>query len=151
MTYAFFLAKFIMPAVLASYISMPQIIQTSTTVQIESPVVSAVATTTQEIVKPVGNKKGNCLEYADIIETYNWPTSTAMEVCKHESAGNATSVGDGDTEYVSCGLMQIRTLPGRPTCEELKVPERNIEYAYNLWVQEGWHPWSVCRDLVDCD
>lgn len=49
----------------------------------------------------------------------------------------------------SCGLMQIRTLEGRPNCEQLKDPATNVEWAYRLYVASekrgngGWYPWTM--------
>ena len=94
--------------------------------------------------------KGDCLKYKDIIDDYDWPVDIALNVCKEESSGNPNNVGDRHTAYVSCGLMQVRALPGRPSCEELKDPATNIAFAYELWKNEGWRPWSVCRTVVDC-
>lgn len=69
-------------------------------------------------------------------------------ICLAESSGNTNAVGDN---YViaglhapSCGLMQIRTLKGRPSCEELKNPELNMEWAWKISNQgTNWNPWSV--------
>ena len=120
-----------------------------------SPIVEIVvpkkATSTPVVKKIITKAPGNCVEYEDIISQYNWPDDVAMQVCKHESRGNPSAVGDGDTAHVSCGLMQIRTLKGRPSCTALKDPETNVAYAYKMWKKEGWSPWSVCINLVNCD
>lgn len=60
-----------------------------------------------------------------------------------ESGGNPLAYGDGGTAYPSIGLMQIRTLPGRPSQEQLENPEFNMSYAYNMWKSQGFNPWSV--------
>ena len=74
-----------------------------------------------------------------------------MQVCRAESQGNTHAVGDGHTPYVSCGVFQVRTLPGRPSCEKLKIPEVNIDFAYKLYKTNGWQPWSVCKNgMVNC-
>lgn len=97
--------------------------------------------------KPSGS---NCEEYRYIFEKYNWPVEIALAVCREESRGYTGAVGDSHIPPVSCGLMQIRTLAGRPSCEELKDPETNIKVAYDLWRAYGFIPWSVCKTKVDC-
>lgn len=74
---------------------------------------------------------------------YDWNTKIAYATCLAESHGNTNAVGDVNTKYVSCGLMQIRTLPGRPTCEQLKNPQFNMDYAYRLYKAHGFQPWSA--------
>jgi len=69
-------------------------------------------------------------------------------ICLAESSGNPNAVGDN---YViaglyapSCGLWQIRTLKGRPTCEELKNPQTNLDWAWKISNQgTNWNPWTV--------
>lgn len=142
----------------ASLVMVPPLVPG--TPKIEQPVVMAatttlpIATTTPPVKKKHKTSTppapGNCLAYQEIINKYDWSTTTAMAVCGAESHGYAGNIGDTDTAYVSCGLMQIRTLPGRPSCETLKDPETNIAYAYAMWKREGWRPWSTCRYAVDC-
>lgn len=79
---------------------------------------------------------------------YNWDVNIVVAIAKSESNCDTTAVGD---DYViaglyapSCGLMQIRTLAGRPSCEELKDPATNIEWAWKI--SNGgtnFTPWSV--------
>lgn len=129
----------------------------------------SVGVTTKEIIKEtptptpivvVSNKtlavieskpnENNCLKYESLITKYDWPDNVAMQICKDESGGSTHAVGDKNTEYVSCGLMQIRTLPGRPTCDELKNPETNVAFAYELWLRSGFCPWTVYKDRGSC-
>lgn len=42
----------------------------------------------------------------------------------------------------SCGIFQIRVLPGRPSCEELMDVDTNITWAKKLHEKSGWYPWS---------
>lgn len=74
---------------------------------------------------------------------YDWDKAIAYGVCMAESGGNPKAFGDGNTAYPSIGLMQIRTLPGRPSKEQLEDPEFNVQYAYNMWKGQGWRPWSA--------
>jgi hypothetical protein len=79
--------------------------------------------------------------YRSIVEKYDWDIDTMMQIMVLESNLNPNAVGDLGTAYVSCGLLQVRTLPGRPTCEELKDPERNISYAYEIYKTQGYNAW----------
>ena len=86
---------------------------------------------------------GNCEEYREIINSYDWPVTYAMAICQAESQGNANAEGDKNTPYHSYGLFQVRALPGRPSGEELIDPEFNIKIAYQIYKESGWCPWSV--------
>jgi hypothetical protein len=95
----------------------------------------------EEQPEPPAITDGDCERYRALFEQYDWPVDVALFICKNESRGRINAIGDGDTAYVSCGLMQIRELSGRPSCEEMKDPAKNIAYAYYLWKNEGWGPW----------
>src|SRR5688500_1120414 len=75
-----------------------------------------LSTTTPAIIQAPTRCDADRAEF----EKYAWPVHEALQVCDAESHGNPNAVGDTDTAYVSCGLMQVRTLPGRPSCTELK-------------------------------
>ena len=76
---------------------------------------------------------------------------TAKAVMKAESSCRVDAVGDGHITYVqdgitygmSCGLWQIRYLPGRPSCEEMKDPVKSTAYAATLFKANGWKPWAA--------
>jgi hypothetical protein len=75
----------------------------------------------------------------------------AYNVMMGESGGNPGAIGDnypirGQT-IPSVGLFQIRTLPGRPTAQQLSNPEYNVQYAANMWRSQGWSPWTAARKL----
>lgn len=77
--------------------------------------------------------------------------ANAYRVMMGESSGNANAVGDnypirGQT-IPSVGLFQIRTLPGRPSAEQLKDPEFNVRYAAQMWKTQGWKPWTAATKL----
>ena len=77
--------------------------------------------------------------------------SNAEKVMQAESGGKADNIGDnypinGQT-IPSVGLFQIRTLPGRPTAEQLKDPEFNVKYAADMWKSQGWEPWTTARKM----
>lgn len=79
---------------------------------------------------------------------YNWNVDTVVRIAKAESGCNTNAVGDnypiGGLHAPSCGVLQIRTLSGRPTCEQLKDLATNIAWAYKI--SNGganFTPWSV--------
>lgn len=103
----------------------------------------------QAPVNPVG-----CANYQHIINKYNWNKKVLAAICHAESGGNPNAVGDtrviGGIYAPSCGLFQIRTLAGRPSCEQLKDPETNIAWAYRIYLGQGHSAWSVCKTKVSC-
>jgi len=70
-----------------------------------------------------------------------------MNAMQLESTCNTNAVGDdrviAGVYAPSCGLLQIRTLAGRPDCESLKDPATNIATAYQIWLSQGYMAWSV--------
>lgn len=90
---------------------------------------------------------GNCEAYRSLVSQYNWDVETMLYAMRLESGCNPNAVGDnyaiGGIHAPSCGLLQVRTLPGRPTCEELKNPAKNVETAYIIWTTQGYNAWSV--------
>ena len=76
---------------------------------------------------------------------------TAKAIMRAESGCRPDAVGDnhityaqnGTTYGMSCGLFQIRFLPGRPNCEQMKNPSENIAYAGQLFRSQGFKPWSA--------
>lgn len=114
-------------------------------------VIEAVITKT-EPPKPLYTVGGGCEQYRKLISEHFKDVHTAMAVMQAESGCNSQTVGDttltfknanGETIGMSCGLFQIRILPGRPSCEWLKDPVNNITYAGNMQHNQGWRPWSA--------
>lgn len=70
-----------------------------------------------------------------------------------ESGCNPNAVGDGHLTFnngtmgMSCGLMQVRVLAGRPNCETLKDPKANIEWAYKIYTEQGLNAWTIYRNM----
>lgn len=99
------------------------------------------------VVVPVQPTLTGCALYESYINKYEWDKSVARAIMHAESNCNTNAVGDnrviGGIYAPSCGLMQIRTLAGRPSCEELKNPETNVAWAYRLYSANGFQPWSV--------
>ena len=114
---------------------------------VPAPVVAKVP---QPTVHPIG-----CENYRQLISQYEWNVEVALKVMYAESGCNPSAKGDnrviGGIYAPSCGLFQIRTLAGRPTCEQLQNPTTNIEWAIKLYRASGWQPWSVCKNgKVSC-
>lgn len=90
-----------------------------------------------------------CEHYRDILSQYSWDVETMMYAMQKESSCNPHAVGDdrviGGVYAPSCGLLQIRTLPGRPSCDELKDPVTNVSWAYKVFSSQGYGAWSVLR------
>lgn len=88
---------------------------------------------------------GGCYEI--LLAQYDWDAGLMRAIMQAESGCNASAIGDN---YViaglyapSCGLLQIRTLAGRPSCEALQDPVTNIEWAYKVYSGQGYNAWSV--------
>ena len=120
----------------------------------EKQVKEKKATTQPKKPKPVYPK--GCENYATLIRKYFGASyGIALRVAKAESGCNPQAVGDnypiGGLHAPSCGLFQVRTLRGRPTCEQLKNPETNVQWAKKLFLASGWQPWTVCtKGVVSC-
>lgn len=79
---------------------------------------------------------------AEILK-YDWDTRIARAVMLAESGGNPNAVNDNPrTRDYSVGCFQINLYgdlrKSRPSEAELKNPEINVRYAYNLWKSTGW-------------
>ncbi len=118
---------------------------------VEAPVPAVTPAPKPEVasVHPSG-----CANYQHIIDRYNWNKQVIAAICHAESGGNPYAVGDtrviGGIYAPSCGLFQIRTLAGRPSCEQLKDPETNIAWAHRIYSGQGLSAWSVCKTKVRC-
>lgn len=104
-------------------------------------VVQAVQPTQEE------PKKKGCEAHRDEIAKYDWNVDLMVAIMKAESGCRTTAVGDNypirGLHAPSCGLFQIRTLGGRPSCEALKDPATNIAWAYRIYQGQGLGAWSV--------
>jgi hypothetical protein len=95
-----------------------------------------------------------CEHYRTEVSKYNWNVEVMLRIMKAESSCNPNAVGDDypirGLHAPSCGLLQIRTLSGRPSCVELKDPATNIAWAYRIYQSQGYPAWSVCKTKVAC-
>lgn len=81
---------------------------------------------------------------------YEWDTRIAYAVCMAESGGHPDAIGDQSLTFydegrlvgMSCGLMQVRVLKGRPGCNALLDPQTNMEWAWRIYQAGGWKPWT---------
>jgi hypothetical protein len=98
--------------------------------------------------------QAGCNQYRHLVEKYDWDTELVMKIMELESSCNTNAVGDKNLTFangtmgMSCGLMQVRVLEGRPDCETLKNPETNIEWAYMVYKQQGYKAWTVYRKYL---
>jgi soluble lytic murein transglycosylase-like protein len=108
--------------------------------------------------------KGDCFKYADIIAKYDWPEDIAMAICSAESQGEPSAINwndihrdsDGNVICVSSrGLMQISCEWPKVlgyTLDDLVDPEKNIAMAYQIYLKNGFHPWTTypgCLGIVN--
>lgn len=105
----------------------------------------------------VSKAKDHTLALGDIEgkikEVFGDDWKEAYAIAMAESGLRTDAIGDGHITYeyqgetigMSCGLFQIRTLPGRPSCEEMLDPDKNIAFAKKLFDRSGWMPWSVYK------
>lgn len=112
----------------------------------KQPLIQTSGSSTSTIQNPVRASDVEAL----IREVFAEEAEIAIAIAKSESGLRADAVGDIPIQFVhegkvmghSCGLFQIRVLPGRPNCEELKDPDTNVKYAKKLQEKYGWFPWS---------
>ena len=87
---------------------------------------------------------GGCETFRAIVSEFDWDVRTMMAIMQAESGCTPRAVGDNypiaGVLAPSCGLYQIRTLAGRPSCEELKDPRTNVEWAYKIYSGQGYEP-----------
>lgn len=107
------------------------------------------------IAHPIG-----CENYVTIYEKhFGSKAATFLRIAKAESGCNPRAVGDTHLTYtqngvlygMSCGMLQVRFLPGRPTCSEMQNPDANAAYAAMLYASGGFGHWTVCnKGIVNC-
>lgn len=95
-----------------------------------------------------------CDAHRQQLAQYDWDVEIMLNVMHAESRCNTNAVGDDypirGLHAPSCGLLQVRTLPGRPSCAALKDPATNIAWAYRIYQGQGMRAWSVCKTKVKC-
>lgn len=77
-----------------------------------------------------------------------WSCSDATTIFRCEG-GDWLGVGDAGER----GGFQLhpvhawRFLQRGWTWDDAFIPKRNVEIAYEIWVEQGWHPWT-CRYML---
>lgn len=98
-------------------------------------------------------KQLGCEQYRNILSKYDWDVNTMLKIMKGESSCNPEAVGDGHltfdngTKGMSCGLLQVRVLEGRPDCKSLKDIETNIAWGYKIYTGQGYNAWTIYRNM----
>jgi hypothetical protein len=109
----------------------------------------------QPAPKPKPSHQIGCENYRSLVTQYfGSKADTFLRIAHAESGCNPVAVGDrypiNGLYAPSCGLFQIRTLSGRPSCEALKDPTTNVQWAKRIYNSEGFGAWTVCRTKVSC-
>ena len=91
---------------------------------------------------------GNCESYRSLLSQYSgWNVDTMLYAMRKESGCNPGAVGDNypinGLHAVSCGLLQVRTVSGRPSCAALKDPATNIAWAHKIYLGQGYRAWTT--------
>lgn len=89
----------------------------------------------------------------EIAKYDGWDKNIAYAVMMAESGNNPNNIGDITLQYTvdditygaSYGCFQIRYLPGRPDSSLLLNPIFNVKYAYDMYLGQGWKPWSAYK------
>lgn len=109
----------------------------------------------QPTVHPIG-----CENYRELYtQVFGSKADVFLKIANKESSCNPMAVGDKHLTYyqdgiqygMSCGLLQVRYLPGRQSCSQMQDPEANARYALGLYNSGGYRHWTVCnKGLVNC-
>lgn len=81
------------------------------------------------------------------IATKDWPVEEALAIAKCESGFYEKAHGDRNLDPSSYGVFQIRSFAGRPPVEDLMNYQKNIDWAYGMYVVQGWEPWT-CKKVL---
>lgn len=106
--------------------------------------------TVLEVVKV--NTRPECNQYRELVEKHDWNVDVMMKIMEAESGCRSQIINDNPKsgDY-SIGLFQINLFGGnakhRPSEEELKKPEVNVEWAYKIFKEQGISAWGVCRKI----
>jgi len=85
-----------------------------------------------------------------LVCSYAWPCQEALAVARCESGVDATGKLDGvfaTSSRSSYGLFQINAIHARrfpDFWESWMDPSKNTAWAFQIWSEQGWRPWS-CR------
>lgn len=85
-----------------------------------------------------------------LVCSYAWPCQEALSVARCESGVDSAGRLDGifaTSSRSSYGLFQINAVHARrfpEFWESWMDPARNTAWAFQIWSEQGWRPWS-CR------
>ena len=87
--------------------------------------------------------------YYYLLLEYDWCPDTMYRIMRCESRFNPSAHNFSHrTKDDSWGLLQINLYGNlkkeRPSAEWLLIPENNIEFAYKLWISQGYNAWRNC-------
>jgi hypothetical protein len=118
-------------------------------------IVSPTESPNIELEQAVKSQESNShLSIEELVrQTFKEDPDTAVAVMKAESQGDCARVGDqhimfeknGVNYGASYGCFQIRHLEGRPDPKKLLDKDFNIDYAYKMYLSQGWKPWSAWK------
>lgn len=122
-----------------------------------APAVEVKAPEPAPVVATPPPVQSGCEQYRPLVAQYSdWDVRTMLAIMHKESTQhgvicNRNAIGDGHLTYVqdgitygmSCGVGQVRVLPGRPTCDQLHDPATNIATMHRIWQGQGYGAWSV--------
>jgi len=105
----------------------------------ETPKPIEVVKTPEPTKKPTYTGSKN---WDHILSQYDWNVDHARTIMQCESGGNPQRVNNNpNTGDYSVGLFQVNLYGSnartRPSEDNLKIPENNIEYAYKLYKSQG--------------
>ena len=81
-----------------------------------------------------------------IREVFGSDANRALEIAFCESGLNPQAVGDTNLNPSSYGVFQIRAFVNRPPVEDLLDARKNIEFAHQMFEQQGnWSAWTCSR------
>jgi hypothetical protein len=95
----------------------------------------------QPVVTPAPGSPLSAEQIQALVCSYAWPCDEALRVMWCESGGRPSAIGRG----ANYGLFQMNQVHARRIPEfwtSWMDPVKNIEWAYQLWLRQGWRPWG---------
>jgi hypothetical protein len=121
--------------------------------QLSTEVTDQTKDSNSVLVAPVILPPASCEHYRKLLSKYDWNVELMLKIMDGESGCNTNAVGDVHLTFnkgtmgMSCGLLQVRVLEGRPNCESLKNEKTNIDWAYKIYTEQGYKAWTVYRNM----
>ena len=113
--------------------------------KVEQPKVEEAISPQPEPTPIVKNYENGDVERL-IREVFGSDANRALEIAFCESGLNPSAVGDTNLNPSSYGVFQIRAFVNRPPVEDLLDARKNIEFAHQMFEQQGnWSAWTCSR------